>query len=427
VQSRLKPIEIIRFCPGSGFSMSESCIDRIGRSDIFKDIWTIEGAEKAVAPVLVIPAAGSWNFGTEATGDLRGLQLLDEFMPQLKHLKNLRVLFDCGGEGFVWWPDMHNYLERRLGELGLKRDQVFLLTSRIDPQQGYLDWCTRMGLTPLMTHLYSPVQLYLCSGVHRKDWTTTKIEQLILERSPFGVSGNKLREKNYLCLNYSPREGRYATGLELLDRDLLSKGLVSFYGRTVNNGELDPPPELETIVTWLRALNVDERLIARLPEFDAMCPLTLDDPTADRMTKAYGAADQGFYADTYVSFVTESDFFGQAGPRFTEKVLKPMANLHPFVVVGTQFIIKELKALGFQSFSPWIDESYDDIEDPAKRLRAALDECVRLASMSRYELHETYTQLWPRLLHNYLHYHIAVPSLVDTDAAFRKLSDLHSF
>lgn len=401
--------------------MSEECINSVGRGDIFNSLFTMDAAQASATPVLAIPAAGSWNFGTAASGDARALELLSAFMPQLQRLSHMKIVFDCGGEGFVWSTAEHDYLTQRLGEMGLSTDRVFLLTSRIDPQYAYLEWCRRAVRAPVLTHLYSPVQLYYCAGIHRQSWTIEKMEALIKERSPFSSAGKSLRDKNYLCLNYSPREGRYAAALELLDKGLLGNGLVSFYGRAINNGHLDPPPALDTIANWLRVLKVEEQYIARLDELDAMCPITLDDPMADRMEKAYGVSDQDFYAKTYLSVVTESDFFGQAGPRFTEKVLKPMANLHPFVVVGTQFILRDLKRLGFQTFAPLIDESYDSIEDPARRLRAAMDEVCRLASMSRYELHAIYEQLWPRLLHNYLHFYVASSDLLDDDNGFKPL------
>ena len=46
----------------------------------------------------------------------------------------------------------------------------------------------------------------------------------------------------------------------------------------------------------------------------------------------------------------------------TEKIFKPMMLEKPFVVNGTKGYLKELKRLGFKTFSDVIDESYDDAE-----------------------------------------------------------------
>ena len=63
----------------------------------------------------------------------------------------------------------------------------------------------------------------------------------------------------------------------------------------------------------LKALAVPPQLFALIPELDRLSPLTLDDPQASRSEKAYGAALQDFYANTYFSIVTESDFIAHAG------------------------------------------------------------------------------------------------------------------
>ena len=153
-----------------------------------------------------------------------------------------------------------------------------------------------------------------------------------------------------------------------------------------------------------------------------MAPLELDEPKTDRAGKAYGLADQGYYARSYFSIVNESDFFAQAGRRFSEKVLKPIVNLHPFVAVATPGVLSELRRLGFMTFSPFIDESYDLLDNPAERLAAAMKAAMALIRLSPEDLHDLYIQVWPRLVHNYLHFLCGSPGLVDRDEALLALS-----
>ena len=40
---------------------------------------------------------------------------------------------------------------------------------------------------------------------------------------------------------------------------------------------------------------------------------------------------------------------------------------------------------GIETFSPWINESYDDIEDPAERMHAIFKEVERVLSMPKKE------------------------------------------
>ena len=52
----------------------------------------------------------------------------------------------------------------------------------------------------------------------------------------------------------------------------------------------------------------------------------------------------------------------------SEKILKPLLNLHPFIVMSTPHTLKKITELGFKTFGRFIDESYDDEENPQKRL-----------------------------------------------------------
>lgn len=87
----------------------------------------------------------------------------------------------------------------------------------------------------------------------------------------------------------------------------------------------------------------------------------------------------------YLHVVTESDYLPQF-ERFTEKSLKPIAAHRPFVVFGPQHVLKRLRDLGFRTFSPIIDESYDDIESPDERLKAVIRALVDLTRQDHREV-----------------------------------------
>ena len=63
---------------------------------------------------------------------------------------------------------------------------------------------------------------------------------------------------------------------------------------------------------------------------------------------------------------TETDFFF-----ITEKTIKPIRAGIPFVMVGCQNYLKKLRQLGFKTFHPHIDESYDSEPDTNKRIQLA--------------------------------------------------------
>lgn len=85
----------------------------------------------------------------------------------------------------------------------------------------------------------------------------------------------------------------------------------------------------------------------------------------------------------------------------TEKVLKPMLNLRPFVVLGPAASLAQLKALGFRTFAPVVDEAYDAMPNRGQRVRAALSEVQRL--LRRPSSHWATSELVDTLTHNAQH------------------------
>ena len=73
------------------------------------------------------------------------------------------------------------------------------------------------------------------------------------------------------------------------------------------------------------------------------------------------------YLDTYFSLVTETVFDHPYSFR-TEKLWKPVAVGHPFVVVGNSGYYRDLKNLGFRTFGHLIDESFDSIDNNQQRI-----------------------------------------------------------
>jgi len=72
------------------------------------------------------------------------------------------------------------------------------------------------------------------------------------------------------------------------------------------------------------------------------------------------------YQDTYFSVVTETVFDYPYSFR-TEKIWKPIAMGHPFIVAANAGYYRDLRRLGFQTFGHVIDESFDSIDNNQDR------------------------------------------------------------
>ena len=87
----------------------------------------------------------------------------------------------------------------------------------------------------------------------------------------------------------------------------------------------------------------------------------------------------------------------------TEEALKPFLNLRALVLLGSAGTLATLAALGFQTFAPVVNETYDGILDGAARVEAAMLEARRLSSMPRPQQATMWQQLAPVLVHNQRH------------------------
>ena len=75
---------------------------------------------------------------------------------------------------------------------------------------------------------------------------------------------------------------------------------------------------------------------------------------------------------TFVNIVTES-LIEDYSVFFSEKTYKPIFSAQPFIIIGNPFSLKKLKEDGFQTFSKWWDESYDNETDFTKRMGMIID------------------------------------------------------
>lgn len=92
--------------------------------------------------------------------------------------------------------------------------------------------------------------------------------------------------------------------------------------------------------------------------------------------------------------------------RVTEKTWNAISFGHPFILVGTFLSLDLVKAHGFKTFSPCINETYGAIWDEDLKLQAALDEIRRLHALSEADYDHLYTTcLRPRAQFNYKLFH----------------------
>jgi hypothetical protein len=104
------------------------------------------------------------------------------------------------------------------------------------------------------------------------------------------------------------------------------------------------------------------------------------------------------YNDYFMEIIAETDTLTTNW--ITEKTVKNLYIGKPFIVMGGPGILAKIRSFGFQTFSPWIDESYDLIKNNYQRLEAIKQEIDRIANKTDIELQQMHQQLLPIFEHN---------------------------
>jgi hypothetical protein len=221
---------------------------------------------------------------------------------------------------------------------------------------------------------------YLCELFEEKDLNSTKI------RKHKFLSPNRTMEK--------PQ--RAMVGYFALKYDLLKDGLFTFIQKLPQNRLIDIVRKVYD--------DTEDNIKEYTSNLEKMLPYE-DDTTQllDNQKQSFGVRNnkKEWYANSYFHLVTETFF----GPNvfLSEKIFKPISNLQPFLVFGDYLTLAELRRLGFKTFEPFIDESYDLEKDPKKRMLLLEKELLKLKNMSIEELHSWYYSITDILLYNQKH------------------------
>lgn len=205
---------------------------------------------------------------------------------------------------------------------------------------------------------------------------------------------NKIRPYKFLCNNKTmTKEHRASMAYFTIKYDLLNEGKFSFIQKV----------DKDTLKSQISKIieNPNEEYIQNIVD---ILPYELDTHHLSPNEKTnFGATNnmKDWYSDTYINLVTET-FFGK-NVFLSEKIFKPLSNLQAFIVLGDYGTIAELKRLGFKTFEPFIDESYDLEMDSKVRIKKIEKEIEKLKNKSIEEIHEWYYSIKNILLHNQKH------------------------
>ena len=103
--------------------------------------------------------------------------------------------------------------------------------------------------------------------------------------------------------------------------------------------------------------------------------------------------------ESFLTIVSETQFEKDT-TYISEKMVKPIMNLQPFIVMSTPNFLKFLKDNGFKTFDGFINESYDTRDNHEQRLEMIFDELDKFRTKSFDELKDWWKEILPILEHN---------------------------
>lgn len=252
---------------------------------------------------------------------------------------------------------------------GLNPDNIVYIAGGENQQECYYDWCLKNDIP-----FHSRISVISCN-----QWFAAKFDSSAME----DITKYKARPKKYTCLNrVMSRHHRILLLSMLSNYNQLATGIVSAHDDK-HTDDIFNNSVLHTTMSDENRDVLTNGYATLRPEL----PMILDDITVPKFN-FISAEMSEFYLNSYYSVITETNFSGHA-IYLTEKTARALHHKHPFILLSVPGTLKMLKCMGFKTFHPVIDETYDTIEDDIERISAVTNEIIKLNKMS--------TNIWDSL------------------------------
>jgi len=349
------------------------------------------------------------------------LYFLDEKVKNLIRKGNGYIVVNYIHEGHIThqnYKDLHNELNRQ----NIPANKVIFVSSNINGKKQYKAFCDKMptltkdriNIIEVNHMLESSVDIYkqvINSNYNKELDKILPHKQSFVNKKDLDEGRDTIREKYFLSYNRVIREYRLALIAMIYEMGLQDEGIISLGAPKVDIafGGVWPTHIRE----FINDREQNEIVSKALKKIKPLYPIDADsDIDANWVYKDgeiwHGAVGQWSnfshqYKRIYFNVVTESCYYEDC-IYMSEKIFKPISNLVPFIIVSNPFFLAKLREIGFKTFHPWIDESYDEETNNDKRFFMILDEIKRLCSMSKEEIHKWYYEMEDILLHNQKHF-----------------------
>lgn len=275
----------------------------------------------------------------------------------LKDLQNKKalLLIDQSVEGYSdFW--LWDWFHKKCNDYNISPSSIIYCTGDQSSQDNYNIWCQEKNVNDRVKIIPS---ISLTTFLH-KHYIRSNMETDFLD-----LVRHKEENKNQLflfdCINMRPRKQRIINYLHLVNSGLIDDCNISMPGLN----EWEPWLSLDS-TTYLQQFGLPQDIKNKLDKYlpPKFAKHKHNFKEYEHFYQYVERILSDMYKNSWVSLVVESSYFEDEYSVFiSEKTFKPIACMQPFLILGSRHSLKYLKKLGFKTFHPFIDESYDEASD----------------------------------------------------------------
>lgn len=328
----------------------------------------------------------------------------EEILPKIMN-KEAYLVIDLPFEPFLLCIDL--IYQELVKKENIPASQIIFMSNMYDAFTYSKAMAEKYACEPINVFYFSALEYMLNQYVrswHQEQPTDPEILKIpYVERTRYPKDLEKKQyQKAFLNLNRRWRMHRPLLILLMWYYKLLDKGFVSF-------GPTEEKHDWNFIWDGLKVGAIDnpelQKIIHESEEIKNLKPLYLDTEELHINRPQQSRTTDYFYENSYFSVVSETTFYHREytqNSRFiTEKTFKAIAMKHPFLLVTIPHSLQVLKRLGYKTFSPWIDESYDTELNDNKRMFMIVKEIERLSNLPPDQFNEFIDNCAEICEHNY--------------------------
>ena len=280
-----------------------------------------------------------------------------------------KFIFHGMGEGFLGQVVLKIHRIARIFEHRLHSSQFIYINGAIDTKEVYEKFANEYGIT-------NRIIVFSAWMFEYKYRETADMFQYTGDYVIYG------RRKKFLCFNKVARPHRIDLLEKMFEFGLVDDAFYSFEGDE----------------NWINNIDNFTDIYPFINQNKDKFPLRLNINAMRNNPVNIISEDVEYFRNSFFSVVTETYFYSKNTKRRfhqseaedcifpSEKIFKPIILQQPFIVLSRPGYLAKLRERGYKTFSPYIDEAYDSIEDDDERLAAIVNEIKRLCSADAYQL-----------------------------------------